>query len=246
MVRNLQAKQTNIVLFLGVMICCNLTPISGCMAQNVHALLDSLLAKPPEKPGTGVGFVANWDARSSFIKEKRVNVWGVNAGIVFGQKRDQVTLGYYWMDFNSYSRLIDLRKNASKRINLDYYTKTDLYFFSIMYWKNFIDNKSWRISVPFEVGIGATNNKGTHLLTEIEVWKRKDFFMPVQAGVFAKWKATRWIGLAVQGGYRYSLIDKNIHESYDGFYYSFGLEFQSEMFTDLYRWAFKKNKVKEP
>ena len=209
-------------------------------AQSTHVLPDSLLMKPIENTRPGIGFALNWDARNSFIKRQRVNIWGVNSGITFGRKRNQITAGYYWMNFNSYLRLLDLRRSASKRVNLDYYTKTDLYFFSLMYWKNFIENKRWRVSMPFEVGVGATKNQGTNLFNEIQIWNRKDFFMPVQTGLYAKWKATRWIGLSIQGGYRYALISRNIQSNYDGFYYSFGFELQPDLFRDVYCWTFRK------
>lgn len=216
---------------------------SVSLAQSTHLLSDSVLLKPPDAPKRGLGFVLNWDARSSFIKNKRVNIWGVNTGLVFGKKRNQMTVGYYWLNFNSYQKLIDFRRKNSKLVNLDSYTKTDLYFFSLMYWKNFIETRRWRVSMPVEVGIGATKNQGTELLTEIQIWKRKDFFLPIQSGLYAKWKATRWVGLSVQGGYRYGLISKNIHENYDGFYYSFGFELQPELFRDVYRWAFKRKQT---
>ena len=192
-----------------------------------------------------LSYAINWDARSSIIKEKQVNIWGVNTGIIVGRKRNQITLGYYWLNFNSYQRLIDLRKSAAKRVNLDYYIKTDLYFFSLMYWKNFVNNKRWRISVPFEIGIGATKNENIGILNEIQIWKRKDYFMPVQAGLNIGWKATRWVGLSAQSGYRYALRKKNIPENYNGLYYSVGASIQLALITDLYKWVFRNKKPKD-
>lgn len=192
-----------------------------------------------------LSYALNWDARSSIIKEKRVNIWGMNTGIILGKKRNQITVGYYWLNFNSYLRLLDLRKTAAKKVNLDYYTKTDLYFFSLMYWKNFVNNKRWRVSVPFEIGIGATKNENIELLNEIKIWKRKDYFMPIQAGVYIGWKATRWGGLSVQGGYRYAMRKKNIPETYNGLYYSLGANIQLALITDFYKWVFRNKKPKD-
>jgi hypothetical protein len=208
-------------------------------------LSDSIIVTYPDSNRPRLSYAINWDARSSIIKEQRVNIWGVNTGIIVGLKRNQITIGYYWLNFNSYKRLLDLRKSAAKRVNLDYYTKTDLYFFSLMYWKNFVNNKRWRISVPFEIGIGATNNKNVGLLNEIQIWKRKDYFMPIQAGVYIGWKATRWAGFAVQGGYRIALRKKNIPESYNGLYYSVGANIQLELLTDFYKWVFRNKKPED-
>lgn len=213
------------------------------IAQN--PLPDSVIVTYPDSLRPRLSYAINWDARSSIIKEQRVNIWGVNTGIIIGHKRNQITVGYYWLNFNSYLRLLDLRKSAAKRVNLDYYTKTDLYFFSLMYWKNFVNNKRWRVSVPFEIGIGATKNENIGLLNEIQIWKRKDYFMPVQAGVYVGWKATRWGGLSVQGGYRYALQKKNIPETYNGLYYSVGANVQLALLTDFYKWIFRNKKPKD-
>ncbi len=206
---------------------------------------DTVVVRYPDSLRAKLSYAINWDARSSFVANKRVNIWGVNSGITVGRKRNQITVGYYWMNFNSYLRLLDLRKNTAKRVNLDYYTKTDLYFFSLMYWKNFVNNKRWRISVPIEIGIGATKNQEVNLLNEIQIWKRKDYFMPVQAGLYIGWKATRWVGLAVCGGYRYALIQRHVEENYNGLYFSVGAELQSAIFKDTYHWIFKKKNSKK-
>ncbi len=211
---------------------------------------DTLSLKKTDKPLkklkdtllTKLSYTINWDARSSIIGEQRVNIWGVNTGIILGKKRHQLTVGYYWLNFNSYLRLLDLRKKAAKRVNIDYYTKTDLYFFSLMYWPNLINSKRWRVSIPIEVGIGTTKNQGVGLLDEIQIWKRKDYFLPVQAGLYVGWKATRWGGLNIQGGYRYALHQQNIAQSYNGLYYSFGINTQLVILSDLYKWVFKHQK----
>lgn len=221
---------------------CLLFILFSCKVSAQNSLPDTITVTYPDSLRPRLSYAINWDARSSIIKEKRVNIWGVNTGIILGRKRNQITLGYYWLNFNSYLRLLDLRKTAAKRVNLDYYTKTDLYFFSLMYWKNFINDKRWRVSVPVEVGIGATKNENVGILDEIRIWKRKDYFVPIQAGVYVGWKATRWGGLAVQGGYRYALHRRNIPENYNGLYYSLGASIQLELLTDLYKWVFKNKK----
>jgi hypothetical protein len=205
---------------------------------------DTVMVTYPDSLRPRLSYAINWDARSSFVENKRVNIWGVNTGIIVGHKRNQITVGYYWMNFNSYLRLLDLRKKAAKRVNIDYYTRTDLYFFSVMYWKNFVNNKRWRISLPIEIGIGATKNQEISLLNEIQIWKRKDYFMPLQAGLYVGWKATRWVGFAISGGYRYALVQHHIEENYNGLYFSVGAEIQSQMWRDTYDWLFKKKKTK--
>ncbi|WP_211243813.1 hypothetical protein [Runella limosa] len=195
--------------------------------------------------GPNLMYTLNWDARSSFIDKKFVNIWGVNTGIKFGRKRHELTFGYYWLTFNSFLRLIDFRKNASRLVNLGYYTKTDLYFFSLMYVPKIIENKRWRFSLPVELGIGATQSSGNKLLNDLMIWRRNDFFMPAQAGFYLKWKATRWVGFSTQGGYRYALYQQNLPTNYNGPYYSLGFTLESEAFTDSYQWAKKTIKKRQ-
>ncbi len=190
-------------------------------------------------------YTIDWDARSSFVDKKLVNIWGVNTGIKFGRGRHELNIGYYWLTFNSFLRLLDLRKDASKVININYYTKTDLYFFSLMYRPNLIDNRRWRFSIPVELGIGATQSTDNKLLNDLMIWRRNDFFMPAQIGAYLKWKATRWVGFSIQGGYRYALYQQNLPTNYNGAYYSLGFTMESEIFTDSYQWAKKSLKKRK-
>jgi len=200
---------------------------------------DSLKLRPK------LTYTINWDSRSSFIDKKLVNIWGVNTGIIFGSNRHELTVGYYWLTFNSLSRLIDFRKNASRLINISYYTKTDLYYFSMMYFPNIIENKRWRFSIPVELGIGATQSTDNKLFSDLMIWRRNDFFMPAQVGMYLRWKATRWVEFSAQGGYRYAIFQQNLPANYNGPYYSIGFSLKSALFIDSYQWAKKELKKRK-
>lgn len=210
-------------------------------------LADSLVAKDTTKTRRSkLTYAINWDARSSFIDRKFVNIWGINTGVQFGKNRHEITFGYYWLTFNSLLRLIDFRKDAARLINLGYYTRTDLYYFNLMYWPNVIENQRWRLSIPLELGIGATQSADRQLLNDIMIWRRTDFFLPAQMGVYLKWKATRWVGFSVQGGYRHAIYQQNTPTNYNGAYYSFGISLEKPLFVDSYKWAKKQlNKHKQ-
>jgi hypothetical protein len=216
------------------------------LSSTTHAS-DSLFVpkKDSLKPRPKLTYTINWDARSSFIDKKLVNIWGVNTGIIFGRKRHELTVGYYWLTFNSFLRLLDLRKDASQRININYYTKTDLYFFSMMYFPNIIENRRWRFSIPVELGIGATQSTDNKLLSDLMLWRRNDFFMPAQVGLYLRWKATRWVEFAGQGGYRYAILQQNLPTNYNGAYYSIGFSLKSALFIDSYLWAKKEIKKRK-
>ena len=202
-----------------------------CVSNVALAQADSVKNKKIQ-----YGWAINWDARSSLIEHKPVNIWGVNTGIYYGKKKHQLTFGYYWLSLNGYQRLIDFRKSAAKRVNLGYYTKTDLFYFSMMFWHNLINTKRFRVAIPLEVGIGATTNSANTFVNDIQLWKRNDVIIPIQLGLYGEWKATRWMGFISQFGYRASITQKHISEHYSSYYYSIGATFYTyQIYKDAIR-----------
>ncbi|GAB3698125.1 hypothetical protein GCM10027592_22920 [Spirosoma flavus] len=186
----------------------------------------------------------NLDFRDSFLEQQHVNVWGVNAGIQFGLKRHQITLGYYWISYATYLRLINWSRAASRRINLDYYTRTDMWFMSLLYWFNITNNQKWQVSIPVELGGGVANAIPLNLREETPRDRsRRDFFVPLQAGAYAQWRATRWVGLSAQLGYRLSVFQTAIDQNFNGTYYSIGVTIYPAIVTDLWRWIRKGDRI---
>lgn len=186
----------------------------------------------------------NIDFRNSFLARQRVNVWGVNAGIKFGAKRHQLTLGYYWINYATYLRLINWRRSAARRVNLSYYTRTDLWFTSLLYWCNITNNRRWMISVPLEVGGGVAYSLPRDLRQDTPIDRtHRDFFVPLQAGGYVQWKATRWIGLSGQIGYRYSVFQTDVNQNFNGTYYSVGATVYPALFRDIWCFIRKKERI---
>ncbi|MBD2755384.1 hypothetical protein [Spirosoma validum] len=207
--------------------------------------LDSLTSADtlhPVRPRIRPAF--NLDFRDSFLESQHVNVWGVNAGIEFGVKRHQLTLGYYWINYATYLRLIDWRRDAARRINLDYYTRTDMWYLSVMYWWNMTNNKKWMVSVPVELGGGIAYALPTNLRQNMPVDRtRRNFLVPAQVGVYGQWKATRWVGLSAQIGYRVAVFQTAIDQNFNGSYYSIGITFYPALLTDVWRWVKKGDRI---
>ena len=180
----------------------------------------------------------NLDFRDSFLERQHVNVLGINAGIEFGVKRHQLTLGYYWINYATYLRLIDWRRDAARRINLDYYTRTDMWYLSLLYWWNMTNNKKWLISVPVELGGGVAYALPLNLSQNVAIDRsRRNFLVPLQAGVYAQWKATRWVGLSAQLGYRVAVFQTAIDQNFNGSYYSIGLTIYPALPFDIWHWV---------
>ena len=186
----------------------------------------------------------NLDFRDSFLESQHVNVLGINAGFTYGRKRHQLTLGYYWINYATYLRLIDWRRNAAQLINLNYYTRTDMWFISTMYWWNLTNNKRWLVSVPVELGGGVAYALPLNLSQNVQVDRsRRDFFVPLQIGAYGQWRATRWVGLSAQVGYRISVFQTAIDQNFNGSYYSIGISIYPALATDIWRWVRKKDRI---
>ncbi|WP_234735948.1 hypothetical protein [Tellurirhabdus bombi] len=211
-------------------------------------LTDTLLTPAPDSAGRikpRITFAFNLDFRTSFLLRRRVNIWGINSGIVFGKKRHQLTLGYYWVSYNTYLRLINWRKDAARRINLDYYTESDMWFVSTLYWCNVINNDRWMLTIPIELGGGVATTMPHDLRTDVQLDRTKRaFFVPAQIGLYTQWKATRWVGLSAQIGYRYSVFQTSINQHYNGTYYSFGATIYPTFWIDAWRFITKKEPLK--
>ncbi|WP_353718549.1 hypothetical protein [Dyadobacter sp. 676] len=185
----------------------------------------------------------NFDARGTFIQHKRVNVFGVNAGITFGEKRNRLTAGYYWLGYNAARRLVNWRKILSNTLNLSYYTATDVRFVNFAYWHTVIRNRRWVLSAPLEIGIGNENTRFRDLFDGLASGSRKDYFVPLQAGVYGEYRAWRWAGINSQIGYRNALSSGEFRERFSGFYYSYGINlYPDAIWKDFRKWSNRRRK----
>jgi hypothetical protein len=174
---------------------------------------DTILVKP------GIRFVANIDSRNSFIEHHRLNIKGFNAGISFGKKRNRVTAGYYWLGYNSSQRLIDLHKGNVHKFNFASYAKTDVRFIDFAYWHTLIRTRKWVLSVPFEMGIGATKTNIFKTSNDSLLTPSNHYFCPVQVGIYGEYKALRWVGVNAQVGYRNAISPSPFRHRFAGIYY---------------------------
>ena len=183
----------------------------------------------------------NFDARGTFIERKHINIFGVNAGITFGEKRNRLTAGYYWLGYNAARRLVNWHNIFPNPLNLSYYTATDVRFANFAYWHTAIRNKRWVLSTPLEIGIGNQNTRFRDLFDGLTSGSRKDYFIPLQVGVYGEYRALRWAGINSQIGYRNALSSGEFRERFSGFYYSYGINLYPEaIWQDFKKWNKKR------
>ncbi|SDG49137.1 hypothetical protein SAMN04487996_11958 [Dyadobacter soli] len=215
-----------------------------------HAQSDSTISAPMTSVAQDTGssqnkikLFFNFDARGTFIQRKHINIFGVNAGITFGEKRNRLTAGYYWLGYNAARRLVNWRRIFPDPLNLSYYTATDVRFANFAYWHTAIRNKRWVLSTPLEIGIGNQSTRFRDLFDGITSGSRKDYFIPLQVGVYGEYRALRWAGINTQVGYRNALSSGEFRERFSGFYYSYGINLYPEaIWQDFKKWSRKKQK----
>jgi hypothetical protein len=223
--------RNGVVSFLLFLIC-----FTQAFAKTADSVSDTLLLK------TGIRFVANIDSRSSFIQHRHVNIKGFNAGISFGQKRDRITLGYYWLGYNSSQRLIELHKRFAPTFNFASYAKTDVRFVDFAYWHTVIRTKKWVLSIPFEIGVGVTRTNIFKTSNDSLLLPANHYFCPVQVGVYGEYKLFPWFGLNVQTGYRNAISPSPFRHRFAGIYYSYGLSvYPYPIWRDLKKLVGKNN-----
>lgn len=204
---------------------------------------DTTAALSPAPAQNKVRLFFNFDARGTFIERKHINIFGVNAGITFGEKRNRLTAGYYWLGYNAARRLVNWHNIFPNPLNLSYYTATDVRFANFAYWHTAIRNKRWVLSTPLEVGIGSQSTRFRDLFDGLKSGSRKDYFIPLQVGVYGEYRALRWAGINSQIGYRNALSSGEFRERFSGFYYSYGINLYPEaIWQDFKKWNKRKSK----
>jgi hypothetical protein len=158
---------------------------------------------------------ANIDNRNSFIRNKPVNLQGVQIGFIL-KEYHVFGIGYYTMTQQSQKpvKTNEDTRTLNRSLNLNYYT--------LFYQYVLLDKRFLEIDLPFEIGYGTYTLKFEDALTKDIVRNTSAPIVPMGAGVQIVLKPFRWIGFCTMSGYRY-VADQNVNVNFNGFYYSFGL-----------------------
>ena len=201
----------------------------------------SLWAQKATCSTTKTAFLFNLDSRNTFINHKRINIWGLRAGVSFGKRQHRLTLGYYWLGYNASNNLIRWKKVLSPTIDLDKIRQTDVQFLSLAYWYPILKTPKWILSAPVEIGIGKKSSHYKDFFEDLIMRRRERYFQPFQLGLYAEHRLTPWAGLNLQAGYRNAMSKGNIQHKFGGVYYSYGMTLYPEtIMKDLKMWRAKR------
>jgi hypothetical protein len=243
-----------------LMLCCRkyllvVSVLTGWLANAAWAqtkLVDTLGRTRDEHPKKA-SFIAETDQRFTFFKDTRseqnrhtqVNLWGARAGVLF-PSNIKVGVGYYF----TYQNLNDSERQWREFKLLD----RRIRFATVYLEKYWCRREHWEFSTPVEVGWGFSKYSFFNLNSGQQE-ERVVHSMPVGVGgTFAvkfpplgPIRATRWFGLSLLTGYRFS-VRQDFPASpinWNGFYYSVGPAFFFDRFTqDIAKWR-QKRKAKK-
>ncbi|TDB65786.1 hypothetical protein [Arundinibacter roseus] len=187
------------------------------------------------------------DNRTSFIPGGNFGMWGGSLGYTWGTLEREVTLGYYWAGSRGKRQLSAISKAEAKQTDAAGYSKTDLYFVSTGYWHILFNEPRWKAGIPIELGIGQSTT--TLVLLSGEPLSEKPVehtLVPLQIGGYGEWKATRWVGLGLQSGYRHNLRPSQSIPSFNGVFFRVRVLVYPQALRDGLAFVFKEKPLPSP
>jgi hypothetical protein len=182
------------------------------------------------------------DQRFSLIKDENdrqqnINIWGLRVGLLFPTQKFnyKIGVGYYFFSQN----MLGLRLPAWGEDCAECYAKRSVNFGTV-YFEPFLYRRTlWELSIPIELGYGRAQEY-YYNKTEEQRFNQNGNLFPAGAGLSFSFKlpparhvrGLRWFGLNFLAGYRQILVQDVLKQDYDGIFYSVGLNFFLDRFTD--------------
>jgi hypothetical protein len=191
---------------------------------------DSLVSLTKIKSNTKPSLVITTDFRETLVKNSAVWVYGGIMGLRF-KDVDFYSIGYYLLTNSSASKFKGRNLDQPILVNHD----VSLWFLSAGYNRTIYDSKIFKIDVPLEIGFGRSSD-GVYNMNGKLLDTKNSNIVPLQGGISATIKLTRWFGIRLQGGYREMFGSSFLKRDYSSLYYAYGLSFNFDtIYKDLKR-----------
>ncbi|SOE20544.1 hypothetical protein SAMN06298216_1033 [Spirosomataceae bacterium TFI 002] len=182
----------------------------------------SFYFKPDTTEINGLGYTLSYTSRRTVIENEVYPMRGVHGGIKFGQNRHRLTFAYFWSNLDSDISLLNFGDENANLIDLSSYLKKDLHYYNLMFYPYWVNSKRWKLSTPLEIGVGTSTSSQASIFKEIQPFRKDQYFVPIQFGAYAEFKALRHFGINYELGYRAILKEKNIPLNLNGIYFGLG------------------------
>ena len=175
-----------------------------------------------------------FDNRLTFLNGQKLNITGVDAGVLLKNKL-RVTLGYYSVS----DKLTALKKTLD---NVEYRGQYYLNYGALNLEFIYKNTRFFSLGMPLEFGFGNNSLNYISEINNLETGKQSGFIAMSYFGLSGTFKPIRWIGLKAALGYRKTLYNQVKNLAFDGIYTSVGLaiDFQ-EIIKDYKMFELKRS-----
>lgn len=186
-------------------------------------------------------------SRFSLAEGSLVGLWGGSVGYFLGPYEREITLGYQWLGRRGSRQLSHIEKNSAREAGLDSYNSTEAGFVNLGYWHIVHNSRRWKFGFPIELGLGKARARPQSLTDDQRFRPTLTYaIVPLQVGAYGEWKATRWVGIGLQAGYRQNLIRFEPVENLNGPYGRLRILVYPATYVEWWRYIFKKEPLPSP
>ncbi len=192
-----------------------------CFAYRVESQTDTSVVLPQLPVKRKPTFVLATDIRQTLVRNSSITIYGGLVGLNVGNK-NVYSIGYYTLSHESKVRIRGRNMMQSQSSTAPVTDDVFLWFLSAGYTRTIYEKKFLKLDVPIEFGGGG----GSTALYDADgklIRLMNGNFFPLQGGLSATFKVTRWFGIHLQGGYRQVVNPSFFQKEYSGIYYAYGL-----------------------
>jgi len=181
----------------------------------------------------------NLDQRNSFIKGQSININGLQLGVLINEKH-VIGLGGYNITASSQ---VKRKTTGDKNVTITH--SLNMSYGTFFYQYVALDKRFWEIDLQCELGGGVYDYTNYNYSTGAKLAKQPSSVNIIVGGLgpLLAFKPTKWIGIIVMVGYRFT-SEKTL--GFNGAYYSYGVWLDvRQMIRDYNYRVVKKRKYRE-
>lgn len=180
------------------------------------------------------------DQRNSFIKDRPVNLLGLQAGVILYEKHT-MGFGIYKMGLESRNLPLKVKNKSTGPKVVNQYL--NISYATFFYQYTILDSRYFEIDIPVEIGFGNATFTSKDTLNSKVLYTKTFPVFPLGAGLQVSFMPLPWIGIQGMAGYRY-MSENSGHGTinYSGWYYSIGANFDFRQIIRDYKFYFIKRK----
>ncbi|MBU1821762.1 MAG: hypothetical protein KKG00_09680 [Bacteroidetes bacterium] len=194
-------------------------------------------------------FKLHFQSRFSFVEGKPLSFWAGSVGYAWGPYDREITLGYQWLGSRGIRQWQRIEKQQAFAEASPIYPRTDAGYFNLGYWHIVHNSRRWKAGFPLEIGLGRAHTDFYSLALDkplLLAVPQRSLLVPIHAGGYVEWKATRWVGIGVHSGYRYNLLRSGTLRTFDGMYYRFRVVVYPAAYREGFNFLFRGKPLPSP